>query len=465
MHERQPLTAAQASRAIAAGKLTASELLESCLERIASHDKQLHSFVLLTAASARRAAAAADRAISAGKRIGSLHGIPYAAKDIFETKGVRTTAHSRILLRHVPKRDAVVVARLKAAGAILVGKVATHEFATGGPAFDLPFPPARNPWNPEYFTGGSSSGSAASVGGGLVPLALGSDTTGSIRGPAALCGIAGFKPTYGLVPRTGVLPLAFSLDHVGPMAWTVEDCALMLQAIAGHDGRDPACADRPIPDFLRGLKRSVSGMRVGVVRHFYERDLESDPVAVEGIEDALRVLRRLGARLVDVTLPPQPDWDACSRIITMAEAYTVHQREMEGRPERYAAITRARLSTGADLKATDYIRAQQWRRRLVQTYASAMEGLDALVTAAAVKPASKIVPLAKPPYFAVRGAMLMAPFNVVGAPALSVCAGFTAEGLPLSIQFAGRPYEDATVLQLGHAYERATPWRRLRPQL
>ena len=458
-------TLAAASRALAAGRTSALALVEQSLERIAAFDGRLHSFVLVTADRARAAARAADAAIKRGKRMGPLHGVPYALKDIYATAGIRTTAHSSLLIDNVPKRDSTVAARLAAAGAVPMGKLATHEFATGGPAFDLPFPPARNPWNTDRFTGGSSSGSAAAVAGGLVPLAMGSDTSGSIRGPAAFCGIAGFKPTYGVVPRTGVLPLAFSLDHCGPMAWTVEDCALTMNAIAGPDGADPAAAATRIASFTRGLSGGVEGMRIGVVRHFHERDVEGEPEAVAAIDDALKVLRRLGAKLVTVRLPPHGDWDACVRVLLYAEALSIHERDLDARPELYAEITRTRLAAARAIGGADVIHAQRWRRQLCDAYMAATEGLDALVSACSLSAAPPLEAMSGPPYFSTRGKLVMTPFSLTGAPALSVCAGFTALGLPLSIQIAGRPFDDAKVLRVGHAYERATPWRGRRPAL
>jgi aspartyl-tRNA(Asn)/glutamyl-tRNA(Gln) amidotransferase subunit A len=461
----RPLTGAEASRALAAGRLTSRDLVEDCLARIALHDGALNSFVLVDGEGARRAARRADAARKRGQVLGPLHGVPFALKDIYETAGMRTTAHSRLLLDHVPKRDSTVARRLKSAGAILVGKLATHEFACGGPAFDLPFPPARNPWNTAHFTGGSSSGSGAAVAAGLLPLTMGSDTSGSIRGPAAYCGIAGLKPTYGLVPRSGVIPLSYSLDHCGPMAWTVEDCALLLDAVAGHDEADPGSADRPYRAARGALRGGIAGMRIGVIRHFYERDLDCDGEAHDAIEAALKALRRLGAKLVTVTLPPQEEWDACCRAILYAEAYAIHERDLAERPEQYAAITRARLFAGASLSAADYIQATRWRRSLRRRYAAAMDGFDALVTASALAPAPLLEELAKPPYFSLRGRLIAAPFNLVGAPALSLCAGYAKSGLPLSLQIAGAPFTDATVLRIGHAYEKATRWREQRPQL
>jgi aspartyl-tRNA(Asn)/glutamyl-tRNA(Gln) amidotransferase subunit A len=463
--ETAPLTAVAAGRALAAGRTTSAALVESCLARIAAHDRRLNSFVLVLAEEARRAARAADRARKAGRARGLLHGLPFGLKDIYDTAGIRTTAHSRLLLDRVPQRDSTVARELGEAGAILIGKLATHEFATGGPAFDLPFPPARNPWNTAHFTGGSSSGSGAAVAAGFVPLAMGSDTSGSIRGPAGYCGIAGFKPTYGTVSRSGVIPLANSLDHCGPMAWTVADCALMLDAIAGHDSADPAAASRPYKSVRRDLAGGIEGMRIGVVRHFFERDIEADPQTLAAIEAALKVLRKLGAKLVPVTLPPHQDWDACCRVILYAEAYAIHERDLAERPRKYAAITRARLFSGQVISAADYIQALRWRRALCRDYATALDGLDAVVTGCTLNPAPLIDDMAKPPFFSPKGRLLMAPFSITGAPALSVCSGFSADGLPLSLQIAGAPFADATVLRIGHAYEQATPWRERRPVL
>ena len=458
-------TLASASRALAAGRVRSVDLVEQSLERIAALDGQLHSHVRVTADRARAAARRADARIRLGGRLGPLDGVPYALKDIYATAGIPTTAHSRLLIDHVPAHDATVTARLEAAGGVLTGKLATHEFATGGPAYDLPFPPARNPWDTAHFTGGSSSGSAAAVAAGLVPLAMGSDTSGSIRGPAAFCGVAGFKPTYGVVPRTGVVPLAFSLDHCGPLAWTVEDCALAMNLIAGPDGADPAASPTRAASFTRGLKGGIEGMRIGVVRHFHERDVDGEPEAVAAIEAALEVLRRLGARIVTVRLPPHADWDACVRVLLYAEALAIHEHDLRTQPEKYAEITRTRLEAARAISGTDVILAQRWRRQLCDTYMAATEGVDALVCACSLGTAPVLDEMTGPPYLSTRGKLIMTPFSLTGAPALSVCAGFASSGLPLSLQIAGRPFDDARVLRVGHAYERATPWRERRPAM
>src|ERR1700723_448542 len=265
-------TIAAAAKLIAAKQLSPVELTRACLDRVKSLDDKLHAFVHLTEERALAEARAAEAAIMAGGPKGPLHGIPIGLKDIVDTKGIPTTCQSKLLQDNIPDSDATCAEKLGAAGSVLMGKLTTHEFADGGPSFDLPQPPERNPWNTDHFTAGSSSGTGAAVASGMILCGIGTDTGGSIRGPAALCGIAGIKPTYGLVSRTGVAPAAFSLDHIGPMAWTAEDCALMLQVLAGHDPKDPASADRPIPDYVAALGGGIRGAKIGVIHHFHETD-------------------------------------------------------------------------------------------------------------------------------------------------------------------------------------------------
>src|SRR5947209_8972336 len=280
------LTISEAARLIQQRDLSPVELVDSRLARIEKLDGKLHSFIRVLADSPRAEARAAESEIATGKYRGPLHGIPIGLKDIYETAAIATTGHSKVMQDHVPKADAFSVKKLRDAGAVVMGKLATHEFAFGGPSFDLPWPPARNPWDTSRFTGGSSSGTGAAVPAGLVLGGTGSDTGGSIRGPAAYCGLAGIKPTYGLCSRAGVLPLAFSLDHAGPMAWTAEDCAIMLQAMAGHDPADPASADRGVLNYRGLLSGEVKGLRIGLVRHFYETDNPADPPTRQAIDAA-----------------------------------------------------------------------------------------------------------------------------------------------------------------------------------
>ena len=340
------------------------ELTDALLARIEALDPQLNAFLLPTPEKAREQARAAEREIMAGSYRGPLHGIPFGLKDIYATAGIRTTSHSKICENLVPTEDATTVAKLYQAGGVLLGKLATHEFAHGGPSFDLPWPPARNPWNRDHFTGGSSSGAGAAVAAGFVPGALGSDTGGSIRGPAALCGIVGLKPTYGLVSRAGVYANSFTFDHAGPMTWTVEDCAIMLQAIAGHDPKDPASADRPIPDYRAALTGDIRGLRIGIVRHLYEDDCAVAPEVRAALDEAYAVFRSLGATLDDVRIRPAADYYAVKITIAESEQYAIHEEELRSSARRFRrrfprpraarrALQRRRLRPGATRAAAD----------------------------------------------------------------------------------------------------------------
>src|SRR5436190_22286414 len=457
------LTIAEAARLIEKRELSPVELVDSRLDRIARVDGRLHSFIRVLADAARHEARATEAEIAAGKYRGPLHGIPIGLKDIYETVGVATTGHSKVMQDHVPQKDAFSVQRLREAGAIVVGKLATHEFALGGPSFDLPWPPARNPWDLSRFTGGSSSGTGAAVAAGLVLGGTGSDTGGSIRGPAAFCGLAGIKPTYGLVSRMGILPLAFSLDHAGPLAWTAEDCAIMLQAMAGPDPADPGRASRPIPDYRAGLAGDVKGLRVGLIRHFYERDNEANAATRNAIDAAAKQLEALGCSVREATLSPLADWVACGVVIMLCEAYAIHEENLRRRFTDFGENFRDRMVLGGLVSGADYVQALRRRRELVPEFDSAMQSVDILMTAAAP---SEAPPIDQVPKFALfERPSLTIPFNLTGSPAMSVCCGYTEAGLPLSFQIVGKRFEDATVLRLAHAYEQATSWRGRRPNL
>jgi aspartyl-tRNA(Asn)/glutamyl-tRNA(Gln) amidotransferase subunit A len=455
-------TIATAARLIASRQLSPVELTQSCLARIEALDGRLNSFLLVRAEAALAEAAAAEADIARGDYRGPLHGIPIAHKDIVETAGIRTTAHSKLLRDFVPRRDATVVQRLAAAGAILLGKTATHEFAMGGPSFDLPWPPARNPWNTDHFTGGSSSGTGAAVAAGLILGGSGSDTGGSIRLPAAYCGVTGMKPSYGRVSRHGVLPLAYSLDHVGPLAWSAEDCAILLQAMAGHDPADPASAAVAVPDYRAALRPDLRGMRIGVVRHFFESDYHIDTEAQSAIDAALATMRGLGAELREIRLSPLQDYGACGWLILIGESWAVHEKVMRERFLDYGRMMRNRVVLGAFLGAADYVQALRLRRALGEEAAEAMRGIDVLVTGITPGEAPRIDE--KPGYESFQRPLMM-PFNVTGQPSLAVRCGFSAAGLPLSLQIAGRPFDEASVLRVGHAYEQATEWHRRRPAM
>ncbi len=457
------LTIAEAGRLIAAKQVSPVELTRICLDRMKKLDPTLHSFLLPTEDRAMADAKAAEGRMMSGALKGPLDGIPIGHKDIYNTAGIRTTGHSRLLEHNVPAEDSVVVGKWAAAGTVLMGKLATHEFAIGGPSFDLPWPPARNPWNPDHFTSGSSSGTGAAVAAGLVMGGTGSDTGGSIRGPSALCGIAGIKPTYGLSSRRGVLPLSQTLDHTGPMAWTAQDCALLLQAMAGHDPHDPASADRPLANLTADLDKGAKGLRIGVIRHFHEVDHPVSPATAQGIEDALEVFRAQGAEIRDVKLSPMMDYNAPGWVILTAEAYAVHEPWLKERFNDYGELLRDRLAFGALLQASDYVQALRRRRVLCLEMRDAMAELDILVTAAAPAEAPKITEVPKWAMFEKPNFTM--PFNLTGLPALSVCSGYGVGGLPVSLQIIGKPFADATVLRAGHAYETATAWRSTRPAM
>jgi aspartyl-tRNA(Asn)/glutamyl-tRNA(Gln) amidotransferase subunit A len=456
------LTIAEASRLIAAKKLSPVELAKAMLARIAAIDPKINAFLAITEKEALTAARAAERAVMTGQKHGLL-GIPVAYKDIYETAGIPTTAHSRILQHNVPKQDAETVRRLREAGVVMLGKLATHEFAIGGPAFDLPWPPARNPWDTRRFTGGSSSGSGAAVAAGLALGALGSDTGGSIRLPASYCGIAGLKPTPGLVSRRGVIPLAPSLDTAGPMAWTAQDCAILLDTLAGHDPADPASVPGPAVSYAEAIAAPVKGLRVGVLRHLYEHDLPATPEVLQSMNRAIAVLKSLGCKVEDATLPALQEYNAVGRVIISAEAYALHEATLRTRLSEYSRTFRIRVLSGALVRAAEYIAAQRRRSDLIAITAKLFERFDVLIstpTAGAAPPLSEQRPdegFGRP--------MLTTLANVAAVPSLVVCAGYTAGGLPLGLEIMGPAWGDATVLRVGHHFERETGTRDRRPDL
>jgi aspartyl-tRNA(Asn)/glutamyl-tRNA(Gln) amidotransferase subunit A len=456
-------TIAEAAKLLASKQLSPVELTKSCLARIDAVDGKLNSFITLTAERALADARAAEARIMAGTARGVLDGIPIAHKDIYGTAGIRTTAHSKQLIDYIPDADAFTVTKLADAGTVMLGKLSTHEFALGGPSFDLPWPPARNPWNTDHFPAGSSSGTGAAVAAGLILGGTGSDTGGSIRGPSALCGIAGIKPTYGLCSRAGIQPLSYTLDHAGPMAWTVEDCAILLQAMAGHDPADPASADRAVPDYTTDLAKGVAGLRIGVVRHFHEADNKVSPAVQAGIDDALSAWKSQGAEIVDVVLPPLQDYQAVCWVIMIVEAYALHEKWMKASFNDYGELFRDRVALGGLIPAADYLQAVRMRRELLSATFAATTGIDALVTAGAPAEAPRID--AVPKWGNLEKASFTNPFNVTGWPAMCVCSGFGEGGLPVSVQIAAKPFQEALLFRIGHAYETARPWRQKRPAL
>jgi aspartyl-tRNA(Asn)/glutamyl-tRNA(Gln) amidotransferase subunit A len=456
------LTIAEAAQLIERRALSPVKLTRAFLDRIEAIDPQLNAYLLVTADQAMDQARAAEAEITAGNYRGPMHGIPFALKDIYCTAGIRTTSHSRTRADYVPDFDATTVVLLRKAGAVLLGKLSTHEFAHGGPSFDLPWPPARNPWNREHATGGSSSGSGAGVAAGLMMGALGSDTGGSIRNPAALCGIVGLKPTYGLVSRYGVYTNSFSYDHAGPMTWTVQDCAIMLQAIAGHDPRDPASATRPVPDYRATLTSSIKGLRIGVLRHLYEEDVPVPPVVQTSLTAALETLRSLGASLEDVRIRPAQVYHDVKITGAETELYAVHEPALRTRLADFGEDFLGRTLGALLISGADYVQASRWRRVLIAEMAPLYAKYDVLVTASP-GPAPRLDAWRTLSFW--QRPSLTTPFNVVGGPALAQCIGYTEAGLPMSMQIIGRPFDDATVLRVAHAYEAATTWRARRPTL
>ena len=457
------LTIAEAAKLIATKKLSPVELAKTHLERIGRLDPQLNAFLMVTEERALADAKAAEGRQMSGSPRGKLDGIPIAHKDIYCTAGIRTTAHSKLLKDNVPTHDARTVAKWAAAGTVMLGKLSTHEFAFGGPSFDLPWPPARNPWNREHFTAGSSSGTGAAVAAGLILGGTGSDTGGSIRGPAALCGIAGIKPTYGLCSRVGILPLAYSLDHAGPMAWTAEDCALLLQAMAGHDPEDPASADRPVPDFTAELGKGAKGLRIGVVRHFFETDNRASDATRAGIDGALDFFRKEGAEVRDITLSPLIEYFAVGWLIMVTEAFALHGPWLRERFMDYSEMLRDRVALAAMLTGPDIVQATRRRRVLCREMAEAMADLDVIVMASAPAEAPRIDNV--PKWSGIEKPSFTMPCNVTGFPAISICTGFGAGGLPVSMQLAGKPFTEPTLFRAAHAYETAMPWRSKRPAM
>jgi aspartyl-tRNA(Asn)/glutamyl-tRNA(Gln) amidotransferase subunit A len=457
------LTVAEASELLRTKKLSPVEYTRALLDRVERYDGSLNAFLRVTPDLAMDDARRAEAEIAQGNWRGPFHGVPYGLKDIVDYTGLPTTAHSKILEGNIVTSDATVTQKLRAAGGVFMGKLSTHEFAIGGPSFDLPWPPARNPWNRDHFTGGSSSGSGVATAAGFLPAAIGTDTGGSVRNPASMCGVVGMKPTYGLVSRRGVIPLAFSLDHIGPLSRTVHDNALMLDLIAGYDARDPGSSNRATGGYTAGLGRGVKGLRVGVIRHFYTRDMVADAEMAASIEAAVEVLGTLGAEVREIETAPLSTYAACNRTILLSEAFAIHEPWLRERPGDYGALARERLMGGAFVRAADYVNATRVRRQLTDAFHALFADIDVAVTASSMDPACRIDDPQAVEYTYSRQAR--APFNVTGSPALSVPTGFSSSGLPLSMQVVGKPFTEALIYRVAHAYEQATQCTERHPEL
>ena len=456
------LSIREASERLRRQELSPVELTRAHLQRIQEVDNQLHSFITVLEDRAMAEARAAEADILRGDYKGALHGIPIALKDLYDTAGVRTTSSSKVHIDRVPTEDATATARLKAAGIVLLGKLVMHEFALFGPDFTTPFAPARNPWNLAHVPGGSSSGSGAAVAAGLAMGALGTCTGGSIRIPASFCGIVGLKPTYGRVSRHGVVTLSWSQDHCGPMTRTVEDAALMLQAIAGYDPRDPTSSTARVPDYSLSLREDIKGLTIGVPRHFFFAPYpDANPEVLATVEVGLEALLELGANLEEVTLPSLEYVSAANSVIMLSEAYAFHEHDLKTRPQDFGQVARANLRIGGLFSASDYIQAQRCRQVLKREFAEALRRVDVIATPTMIRPAAAIQ--SGGPTRAIGGPNFTAPFNLTGLPAISVPCGFTTDGLPIGMQIAGKPFGESTVLRVGYAYQQYGRWFERRP--
>lgn len=455
------LSLAKASRLLRSKSVSSVELTQACLRNIEKLNPQLNAFITVTADEALTQARAAEGEIRSGNWRGPLHGIPIALKDNIDTAGLRTTAASALFADRVPTEDAEVVRRLKAAGAVVLGKLNLHEFAMGGTSAVSYFGPVHNPWILDRAAGGSSGGSAVAVACNLCFGALGTDTGGSIRTPASFCGIVGLKPTYGLVSNRNVIPLVWSLDHVGPMARSVEDTALILAAIAGYDPLDISSVERPIPDYTTALTLKTAGLRLGVPRAlFYDR---LDPEVAAAIEAATGVLRRLTAGIRTVQLPSVLSVAS----VGSAEIYAYHEPWFKKSPNLYQLAVRKRIERASKASGADYVNAWREKEHLRRQVVRVFESVDLLITPTTPRPPYTIEQSLKrdeaessPPLVSNPG-----PFNLFGLPAISVPCGFTRDGLPIGLQITGPHFSELTVLALAHAYEQATNWHGRRPAM
>ena len=457
------LTIGEASSLIRDKKLSPVDLTQAYLDRIEAIDGKVKAYVTSLPESALQEARVAEADIHNQNYRGPLHGVPIGLKDLYDTKGVRTTGQSKVFEHRVPTEDATVVTKLQEAGTVLLGKLAMHEFALGGPKTSL-FDQANNPWNLDHVTGGSSSGSGAAIAAGLAMGSLGSDTGGSIRGPASLCGIVGLKPTYGRVSRYGVLPLSWSLDHVGPMTWTVEDTAMMLQVIAGHDPKDATSSQEPVPNYSAALQTDLKGMRVGVPRHyFFADDVGLDEDTANAVEKGIQTLKELGATIQDIEIPSLSLSSIANTVIMIAEANAYHEKNLKSQPQNFGEIVRSRFILGGAFTSADYIQSQRARNKLKREFSEAFKSVDIMAMPVMSKPAAALKDF--DPMGMMMSPSMMAPFNQTGIPAMSVPCGFSSAGLPIGMQIAAEAFNESAVIRAGHAYERYVGWYKERPNI
>lgn len=460
-----PQTIVEAGQWLRSGKITVAELTEAMLARCHAAQERLGAFNLITDEAAMAAAHAADADFARGIDRGPLQGIPLGIKDLLATSDASTTANSRVLDPAWGQRaDATVVRKLRDAGAVLMGKLVLHEFAIGWPDPATGFPIAKNPWDPARTPGGSSSGTGSAVCAGLVLGGLGSDTGGSIRGPASYCGISGIKPTFGRVSKEGAVPLGYSLDNVGPMTRTVRDCAIMLEAIAGYDPADPCTVNTPVPSMTAGLDGTLAGVRVGVPRNYFFTAPELEAEVKDAVLAAIETMRGAGATIIEVDLPYIESAAAAQRVTISTEAYTYHEQDLHDKPELYGKHTRLRLLAGLLYSAADFVQAQRVRSVVRDAWTTAIRAVDVLITPTSTSVAPtfesfdphSISTLASPGFTGL--------WNLTGFPALSVNCGFSSDGLPIGMQIIGAPFAEPTVFRIGDAYQRITDWHTRVPE-
>ena len=456
-----PLTITEAASQLRAGELTSVELTRALFERADRLDAELGIYLQRMDAAALEEAARADADFAAGVDKGPLQGIPLGIKDIIATDNAPTTAQSLVLdPTWGDQGDAPVVARLRAAGAVISGKTTTMEFAVGLPDPDKPFPVPRNPWNTAHWTGGSSSGTGNGIAAGVFLGGLGTDTGGSIRGPAAYCGISGLKQTFGRVPKSGCVSLGFSLDHIGPMARSARDCAAILQVIAGYDASDPTCKDVPVPDYFAGLSGEIAGMKIAIEREHHTRVDGVLPEAVEAFEVAVGVLANAGARTIEVTIPHYEEITFASRVVSRCEAAAYHMLDLRSRWSDYGVHTRDAVGGAVMFGAADVVQAQRVRQYGKKAIRELMRPFDVMVMLSRGTGAPELDGLTFESYSKVPSFTSI--WNSMGLPALCIPMGFTADRLPLSLQIVGKPFDEATVLRVGDAFQRLTDWHLLK---
>ncbi len=451
---------------IRSGSLSPVTLVEQALARGKRLDPKLNAYLEIFEEGALSVARQAEREIAQGRYRGPLHGIPVGLKDLVDVAGHVTTGGTVILRDNVAKQDATVTRLLREAGAVIMGKMAMVEFAMGATGLNPHYGNTPNPWNFVRVPCGSSSGSASAVATGLVAGALGSDTGGSIRMPAAVCGIVGLKPTYGRISRHGVLDLSWSCDHVGPMTRTVADCALMMNALAGYDRLDPASSREPAPDFTAGLGNGLNGMTIGVPKHYFFDDV--DPQVEGAVREAIALLERNGARVAEVPMPWASTGRAINMRVVMPEAVAVHEKWIQERPQDYSPEVRARIMADLATPAIDYVRAQRARRWFSEQVAGAMRGVDLLITPTVPTQTPTILACTPPPGAnegrdGQRLAIFTGVFNTTGQPSMSVPCGFTKDGMPIGMMVTGKPFDEVNVLRVGDAYQSLTDWHKRRP--